>query len=190
MTSNAAIENVFAELLEPKRATPAASGGARQPLTDAVLIEQLISSTRSTFATMCGMQVAMDGSARRGCPVNYFELSGVVGIVGAVRATVAISLPRRLAFQVVETLTGSCPTDIDADVIDSVGELANIIAGATKRGLHDGGLSDRQLALEIPTVIFGPGHRVAFSANMNLYVLPFLSDFGAFQVEIGIDTRQ
>ncbi|MGN6132883.1 MAG: chemotaxis protein CheX [Aureliella sp.] len=189
MTSNAASRDGFAELLEQKWRMPATSGRDNRPLSDAWLMEQLVCSTQATFATMCGIQVALDGAARHGCPVNYFDLSGVVGIVGAVRATVAISLPRHLAFHVVETLTGVCPERIDADVIDTVGELANIIAGATKRKLGDGKLNDRELALEIPTVIIGQGHRVTFSANMNWYVLPFLSDHGLFQVEIGIDSR-
>jgi chemotaxis protein CheX len=182
MSSDAAFGEILAEVLHEECGLPPAAQDPRPLPTEATLIEQLIGSTHNVFATMCSLTVAMDGAPTPGCAVNHFELTGVIGLVGTIRATVAIGLPRELAFRVVEKLIGVCPQGIDADVIDTVGELANIIVGTTKRGLGDGGLS-----IEIPKVIFGQGHRVTFGTNMNLYVLRFLSECGPFQIEIGID---
>lgn len=185
MTSNAAFKQIDSELLQQKCEVYPASHDTRGPPIEAMLIEMLISSTQSVFATMCGVAVAMDGTPSPGCAVNHFELTGVIGLVGSLRATVAIGLSRPLAFKVVERLIGISPQAIDADVVDAVGEIANIVVGATKRGLDDS-----RLSIEIPKVVFGQGHRVTFGANMNLYLLRFLTEHGPFQIEVGIDDTQ
>lgn len=185
MTSDAAFREIFAGLLHQRCEALSASHGEHTLSAEAKLIERLVSSTHTVFTTMLDFAVRMAEAPRPGCAVHHFELSGVSGLVGPMRATVAIGLPRQLAFTVVEKLVGTCPQEIDADVIDAVGELANMIVGTTKRGLDD-----CRLAIEIPTVIFGQGHRVTFSANMNRYVLPFLTEFGPFQIEVGIDDHR
>lgn len=156
-----------------------------KPLDETLLIEHLINSTLAVFLKMCGIEVTMLGVPAAGCAAHHYEMSGVVGFIGAVQATVAINLSRQLAFRVVEELTGSCPDTMDGDVIDIVGELANMIAGKTKERV-----GDRGLTLGLPTVIVGQGHHIMFGANMNIYVLQFLSVEGPFQIEVGISAPQ
>ncbi len=175
------LNDLLAEVLQRNSDRPLAEASA-QRLDETVFIEHLISSTLSVFRKMCGIEVTMLGVPHPGCAIKHFEISGFVGIVGPAQATLAINLPPQFAFKVVEKLTGCCPSTVDADVIDAVGEMANMIAGKTKERLGDQGLT-----LGLPTVIVGPGHRITFGANMRIHLLRFNSDEGPFQIELGID---
>ena len=82
---------------------------------------------------------------------------------------------------IVDSALGVRPTEIDAQVVDCIGEVTNMIAGAAKSRLEH-----LQLSLSLPTVVTGGSARVAFPSRATPISIPFRSELGPLIVEVGI----
>jgi chemotaxis protein CheX len=145
------------------------------------LIRCLIESTEAVFATMCGWEMergqccSCEGFAPR------HDISGIIGLTGPIKATVVVSVDRDLVFGAAESFLGERPTSIGSDVVDLVGELANMIGGNAKERL---GMPN--VVLGLPTVIAGSGHYVAYNSHMSIVMIPFECPQGALSIELGL----
>lgn len=141
----------------------------------------LIESTESVFATMCGLNLD------RGVMSNYdgfsprHDISGIISLNGAIRATVVVSFDQNLVFSAAERFLGERPESINSDVVDLVGELANMIGGNAKERL-----SMPEVVLGLPTVVAGAGHFIAYNSHMAITMVPFNSQNGSMSVELGL----
>ncbi len=72
---------------------------------------------------------------------------------------------------------------IDADVIDAIGELTNMIVGGAKSKLEE-----LKMSIGLPTVIAGRNHAVAFPSGVTPLCIPFESMHGSFCLEVGLAT--
>ena len=141
----------------------------------------LIESTESVFATMCGW------SLDRGAITNYdgfcprHDISGIISLNGGMRATVVVSFDQELVFAAAEKFLGDRPNSLNADVVDLVGEFANMIGGNAKERL-----SMPNVVLGLPTVVAGTGHFIAYNSLMAVTMIPFKSVHGAMSVELGL----
>lgn len=113
------------------------------------------------------------------------EISGVIGISGLAVGTVVLGLSRGVALGAAEAMLGEEKHEIDADVIDVVGEVANMIAGSANAQLE-------QLAMSIslPNVVIGKNHIVAFPTGATPIGVPFESKWGPVCIEVGLCERQ
>ncbi len=119
-------------------------------------VNPFVTATTRTIETMAGMACRRTGlRVERGSPLAR-DVSGVIGIAGAIDGAVAVSLPWALAVRIVERMLGQAP-ESDASVRDGIGELVNVIAGHAK-----GALAGTAYAFQIalPMVIVGAGHAV------------------------------
>lgn len=57
---------------------------------------------------------------------------GFIGVSGTLQGSIVVSLDQDVAFAAAESFLGSRPSSINAEVIDMVGELTNMNAGAGK----------------------------------------------------------
>jgi chemotaxis protein CheX len=143
-------------------------------------INIFISSLAHTFQTMLNCDV------ERGQPIlkeNYmpkFEVSGVVGLSGKAVGTVVLSLSQEVAIQAASHMLMSENTEVNADVIDAVGELTNMVAGSAKAQL-----AQYQLMVSLPNVITGQGHEVRFPSDVKPICVPFSTKWGALALEVG-----
>jgi chemotaxis protein CheX len=144
-------------------------------------INPFITAASQAFQTMLGHEI------RRGVPVLkedadlQFEISGVIGLSGSAVGTVVLSFSENVALQAAGTMLMMEMTEINADVIDAVGELTNMVAGAAKAQLEH-----LQLSISLPNVITGKGHEVRFPSNVRPIVIPFDSDWGPLTLEVGL----
>ena len=101
---------------------------------------------------------------------SEWDISSVIGLSGAVKGAVIISMKKNLGIKITEMLVGTAPTEIDADVVDAVGEIVNIIAGNVKPLIPNG---DR-IVISIPTVVRGKDHNIAWpSKQARILCIPF-----------------
>lgn len=141
-------------------------------------INPFISATLETFASMVRVKVTPGKvKLKAGDPLSY-DISGIIGLSGGAKGSVAISFPRPTAFAMVRAFSGSAEVG-DAEVIDAVGELANIIAGAAKRDL-----SQHNVSISLPTVITGKDHGINGPVDTVSMVVPFESEHGRFDLAI------
>ena len=144
-------------------------------------INPFITSTISTFRTMLGCRLARKEPFVKGVVRPEHEVSGVIGLSGKAKGTVVLSLSREAALQATAAMLGEHPPEINADVADAVGELTNIIAGASKAQLEH-----LKLNVSLPTVISGRWHTIEFPREVTPICIPFGSPWGSIAVEVGL----
>ncbi|MCL2210591.1 MAG: chemotaxis protein CheX [Treponema sp.] len=151
-------------------------------------VEPFVEVTVNTFKEFVGVEVSprhphfLD-------PDKAFEwdISAVIGLSGAVKGAVIVSMKGDLAIKLTDLLTGMEHSEIDADVIDAIGEINNIIAGNIKPKVPNG---DR-IVISIPTIIKGKEHSIAWpSKQTRILCIPhkaFENDIFHLMVAIELD---
>lgn len=144
-------------------------------------INPFLISTVDVFQKMLGMDLQREAPFIRRDFAPQYEVTGMIGLTGKTTGTVAVSLPREVAVLVTEKLLGETPVTLNSQVVDAVGELTNMIAGAAKAKLEH-----LQLSLGLPTVITGRSTCIAFPSRATPISIPFKSPLGPMIVEVGI----
>jgi CheY-specific phosphatase CheX len=111
-----------------------------------------------------------------------FAYSGVVGVTGVICGSVVLRVAADVAKNATAILHDLDISELDEeDVIDTVGELANMVVGCAKSrfGNHD-------LAITVPNVITGLGHGVTFANGVDTVTIDFDSEWGPVAVNVGL----
>lgn len=112
-----------------------------------------------------------------------WDLSAVIGIAGETKGVITISFSKKMVTELTERLVGYKVEDIDDDVIDSTGEVVNIIAGNAKKGLEQ-----FRLVISLPSIVRGEGHQISWPSNsMPIITIPFSISLGTFHVSVGLE---
>ncbi len=151
------------------------------PAMRADYINPFVTAVANTFQTMVGCETRRQALARKTGSSSRHEISGIIGLSGNVVGTVVLNLSRELALHAAATMLMTNATRIDESVLDAVGELTNMIAGAAK-----GRLDDYQLSISLPTVIIGRDHQIRFPSNVQPHFVPFETDWGPLTLEVGL----
>ncbi len=144
-------------------------------------INPFVSAVLSVFRTMLGTELTRGQPFVKAGFQPRHQISGVIGLSGKARGTIVLSLDRDAALEATEVMTQERPSSINADVIDAVGELANMIAGSAKAQLEQ-----FQLSVSLPSVITGKGHCIDFPSNTTPICIPFECEWGEIDVEVGL----
>lgn len=111
-----------------------------------------------------------------------YEINGIVALTGAISGTVVLSMQEQVALQATEAMLGVRASCVNDEVIDAVGEITNMVAGAAKHHVST------EVSLSIPMVIIGKNTRLGFASKVGPICIPFQSPWGPLQVEVGIAT--
>ncbi|MDD2501926.1 MAG: chemotaxis protein CheX [Geobacter sp.] len=135
--------------------------------TQDALIKNLIDDTRSVYSTMLGfdlMHLPLEVD-----PMEHFQdcVSAMVGLAGTYNGLISIHQPVSLGIKLAEAMLDMELSEVDQDVMDALGEIANMVAGNVKQHLSKGGMDIR---LSTPSVATGKDYIIcAKQANsMNL----------------------
>jgi chemotaxis protein CheX len=99
--------------------------------------------------------------------------------------TVVLSLARLVAVRATGTMLGMEKDTVDEDVIDAIGELTNMVAGAAKSQLES-----LSMSLSLPMVIMGKNIMVGFDKAIRPLVIPFDCQWGELSLEIGMTVKE
>ncbi len=146
-------------------------------------INPFIGSLVNAFETMLSCEVRR-GSLRlkNQGPAALYDISGVIGLSGKAVGTVVVSLSKEVALKATSIMLMSEATDINDDVVDAVGELTNMIAGAAKAKLEE-----YELSISLPSVVTGQDHLLRFSSEVTPICVPFETDWGPLVLEVGLE---
>ena len=144
-------------------------------------INPFITSTISVFDTMLGCKLTRKDPYVKGHPSPEHEISGIIGLSGKAKGTVVLSLSEDAALKAAGAMMGEPINELNADVIDAVGEMTNMIAGGAKAQLER-----FEMSLSIPNVITGKGHTVEFPRDATPICIPFDCPWGLVTVEFGL----
>jgi chemotaxis protein CheX len=144
-------------------------------------VNPFILSNLETFAKMVGVE------AKPGKPVLKqdarldYDISGIIGLSGKVIGSVALSFPQSTALAVCNKFMSADLKEMNAEILDAVGELVNIVAGNAKKGL-----AEFAIEISLPSVIVGPNHRIVEPKGCLGFVIPFASALGSFHMAVSL----
>ncbi|MBI5017385.1 MAG: chemotaxis protein CheX [Deltaproteobacteria bacterium] len=147
----------------------------------AEVLNSFIAATLEALRTMAGVEPRRGTPRVKGSQDKSYDVSGIVGITGQVQGFVVLSFRRSTALHVVGGFLGETIGTVDEQVIDAVGELANIVAGGAKRVLSEAGYL---LTISIPSVVVGTSHVIARPTATPCFEIPFETPQGPFCVEL------
>lgn len=150
-------------------------------------INPFIKALDNTFQTMLGCKVNRGSLYLKTAAADKgpYEICGIIGLSGMAVGTVVLSLERNVALKAASSMLMTEAKEVDDDVLDAVGELANMVAGAAKAELEE-----YRLSVSLPNVITGTDHDVHFPSNVEPICVPFECPWGALVLEVGLATTE
>ncbi len=86
------------------------------------------------------------------------DISAIIGLTGEkVSGVFVVSFKKDLIFNFIKSLFGEEPNEINQEVLDAAGEIANMICGGFRRRLEKFGPS---LKASVPSMVTGENHRI------------------------------
>jgi chemotaxis protein CheX len=139
-------------------------------------INPFIESVADVFTSMLDCAVETGDPAitvdEHGAP----DIIGVIGLSGTAQGIVALRLPVKTALNMVGRMVGTEFRTVDSSIIDGVGELVNIVAGAAKAKF-----SGHSISLSLPSVMRGSIYNLS---NAVWLTVPFRSPLGDFSLSV------
>lgn len=143
--------------------------------------QHIIDSTQEIFSSMILLDVTPGEPFIRNKDKLTNSISGIIGLAGSTRGMLAVHMANAAALAVTSAFLGTVVEEIDDDVRDAIGELANMLAGSIKSILDPNG-SD--IKLSMPSAIYGEDYSVDCLAGAQAVTVPFTCDGLVFLVEL------
>lgn len=151
---------------------------------DVSYVNPFITSTLDTFKTMLNVEATPGKPTAKKEPFSIYDVSGIIGLAGDAQGSIAISFPKIVALKVVSALLGTELKVIGPELVDGIGEIANIITGNAKQFFNDYNLS-----ISLPNVVVGKDHVLSGQKGIPTLVVPFNCPFGKFAIEVSLRTK-
>jgi chemotaxis protein CheX len=146
------------------------------------IIQAIHGATAEVFSTMLGLEIEpADVHTHQGCPSVNDGVMSFVGIAGPWVGSGVISCSALFACRVCELFLMTEAPAVNEEVLDAVGELANMVIGNFKTAAE---AVVGPLGLSVPTVIYGRNFTSRSLGNNEWLVLPFKCGDDAFEVRI------
>ncbi len=140
-------------------------------------INPFIHATAQTFATMVKCEIKPGKMHLKKAEKTHHDVSGIIGLSGGARGSVALGFPRITALKIVSAFIGDKILQLDKDALDAVGELANIVAGSAKQDL-----TQYKINISLPTVVTGDNHSLNPPSDTPELIVPFETTYGNFDL--------
>ncbi len=146
--------------------------------------EKIIESAKEIFSTMVMMEISVNGDPMtKSLPLTE-SISGIIGLAGTHKGVLAIHIPNKVAMAITGSFLGMDVDEINEDVEDAVGELANMLGGNVKSILSENG---RDINLSLPTTITGQQYDFQPTKDAERIIIPFQCDAGEFAIELQLE---
>ncbi len=143
--------------------------------------EEIIAGIQEVFSTMLMVDLQAEEVIENGdCEINS-NLTSMIGLGGGIRGMLAIHCPADVARGITSGLLGMEIQELDEDVKDAVGEVANMVAGNLKVSYAKNGID---IELAIPTSIVGDSFAVSGMADANRVIAVMKAPEGPLWIEL------
>ena len=146
-------------------------------------VNPFIESTLRSLDMMAGIQAEKAGLELKEDLITTYDVSAIIGLTGETSGSIIISMPESLACKIASNMLMEEITSLNRNVEDAIGEIGNIVVGDARRSLIQDGY---QLSISIPTVVIGVGHKISRSGDVPCIAIPFTTEFGDFEVNVGL----
>ncbi len=143
--------------------------------------KKIVETTEEIFSTMVFMDVSAGTPLSEGKQAIGCHISAMIGLTGDFSAMLNIHCPETVGLSIAGAMLGMELKEVDADVKDALGEIANMVAGGLKERFAT---EDINLELAIPTTISGKSYTIASPTKSNRVIIPFNVESGQFFTEV------
>lgn len=148
------------------------------------IIPKIVDATLEIFTGMVMMEISQDGEPLKELGIMKNSITGMVGLAGTHKGMLAVHFPNSLAMAITTSFLGMEVEQMNEDVQDAIGEIANMLGGNVKTILSDKG---RDIQLSLPSTIFGEEYSFMSQNEVDQIVLPFKAPAGVFFVELELE---
>lgn len=114
------------------------------------------------------------------------DVSGIIGMTGDAVGSLAITFSEESIIYIAGKMLGENYKDLNREVLDTVGELTNMISGAARKMMEKDNL---KVIAAIPTIVFGKSHTVRHIVKGPSIVIPFSTEKGSFVLDICLQSQ-
>ena len=114
------------------------------------------------------------------------DVSGIIGMTGDAVGSLALTFNEECIIYITNKMLGENHTEMNKEVLDTAGELTNIISGAARKMMEKDNL---KVFAAIPTIVFGKGHTLRHIIRGPSIVLPFQTEKGAFVIDVCLKSQ-
>ena len=148
----------------------------------AVYINPFVNAVVDLFQTMMTLSVKVSKPALNAEAKPNYDVCGVIDVSGEVNGRVVVSMPEPLAKVLASELLDDTIDTLDADCIDAVGEIANMISGNAKTDFPGGGN-----AISVPQVVVGR-ENVSYPTGTPVICIPCETPKGLLHIDVALTT--
>lgn len=148
---------------------------------DVRYINPFMRAIKNVFQTMLKTDVAIQKPHLKTDGKASADVSGVIGFSGDATGCVVLSFTQQAACKVASAFAGMPIAVESPDLIDAIGELANMVAGNAKKDFEG-----VRISISLPSVVIGTDHIIGQSRMTPRLVLPCSSPLGDFYVEVAM----
>lgn len=148
---------------------------------DVRYINPFMRAIKNVFQTMLKLDVTLQKPHIKTDGRASADVSGVIGFSGDATGCVVLSFPKEAACNIASTFAGMPISLESVDMVDAIGELANMVAGNAKKDFEG-----VRISISLPSVVIGADHIVGQSRMVPRLVLPCTSTLGNFFVEVAM----
>lgn len=145
--------------------------------------EKIVESTKEIFETMIMVDVTPGEPLKEHVSKFKFSLSAMVGFAGFKQGNLAIHASDNVAKGLTQDFLGMEVEEINEDVEDAMGELANMLAGSLKPFISSNG---GKVELSLPSVVHGEEYTLTVINKADWILIPFSVTHGDFLVGLEI----
>jgi len=110
--------------------------------------------------------------------------SAVIGVTGQYQGSICVTFSREGAISIAKSMLGDDLGDLEQDVADTVGEIANMVSGRARAAIAEKGIT---LQGSTPTIVVGADHRITHLSKAPVMCIPFTMPEGTFTVEFCLE---
>ena len=156
-------------------------------MTTEQVYDALRESTAVVFSTMLNTEVSAGEPCQQTDPPPLNGVMALLGFTGDWVGTGVFYCQESLACKLSSIMLMSEISEITNDVLDGIGELANMVLGNFKDHLEP---VAGHLAISIPTVVYGRNFQTRTTAHRDWLVVPFVAGEDTFELRVCLTPRK
>ena len=142
---------------------------------------EIMAGCKDVFSTMLMVELESEDVVLDKKVDISSNITSMIGLGGGLKGLLAVHCPTAVATEITSSFLGMDVEEIDDDVKDAIGEIANMVAGNLKISFAN---VDVNAELAIPTTIVGDSFYVSGIADATRVVVPFRMGANRFWVEL------
>ena len=153
--------------------------------SEELLSQQLMRDVKEIFGSMVGLEDLLHLPIQIDPVTNFKDcISALVGLAGTYNGLVSLHMPSSLALAATSSMLGMEVTELDDDVNDAMGEIANMIAGSFKQHLSKSGMD---VHISTPSVVYGKEYIITLGNNPDQIAVRFATEDDWFMVAVAFE---